>query len=365
MSVAAVERLLHRSVHDGLPPDPIPKSIAIDICIAASNLFSTESTLLDITGEFLVVGDLHGHVFELLRILRDFGMPPSRRYIFLGDLVDRGDFSVATALFVMVLKCMWPTSVYVVRGNHEFAEINGCLGLLAEVMEEYGDKEVYDEMNRAFSQMAMGARVNGTVLCVHGGLGPGLGSVKQIEEVKRPICESGDPIVEALTWSDPRSDATMRVSQGRGRGFEFGEVALANFLNRNELRLLVRGHQAITDGVKYELGGKVATVFSISNYLGRTQGVCGLLELSADGKTEKVHRLPTLPHVPRKQADLPDIVPPKNRILSCVAPSTGDGTLKRPIVSGAVLRKCSKKLTSQSGALSTKQRVRMAEIPAH
>jgi hypothetical protein len=102
-----------------------------DLFSSLTNLLTTgtlcyESNLIDLTGDFLIVGDLHGHILDFLRILITFGMSPTRRHIFLGDLVHRGDFSIHQCLSVFLLKCVSPRDVSIIRGNHEFPEISAC-----------------------------------------------------------------------------------------------------------------------------------------------------------------------------------------------------------------------------------------------
>jgi protein phosphatase len=312
---------------------PIDLEVIADLCANATAIFSTEPIFLDLTGDFMIVGDLHGHVLELLRILITFGLPPTQRYIFLGDLIDRGDFSLHTLSYIFALKCVFPDRVYIIRGNHEFEAINSSRGLLTEITEVYQSTPLYETINAAFAHLPIALRLNGTFLCVHGGIGPDVVTLQQIAALQRPITTFDDPIVESLMWSDPDPAVTFQKSSRRDYGFEYGESALCEFLDRNELRLLIRGHQAISDGVKYELGGKVVTVFSVSNYCELVIGVAGVLEVTADGVKE--HRLPTLPYVFRK-LPVPRYSLPKDRVLSCAAPGAPLG--RPPIVKIGVLK---------------------------
>jgi protein phosphatase len=68
--------------------------------------FQSQHSLLEITGNVVIVGDIHGNLQDLVRILRRRGLDST--YVFLGDYVDRGDFSVEVILFLFTMTCKYP-----------------------------------------------------------------------------------------------------------------------------------------------------------------------------------------------------------------------------------------------------------------
>jgi hypothetical protein len=54
------------------------------------HIFQQEPPLLEFDGEVVVIGDIPRHYLDLCRILKTFQLPINHKYLFLGDLVDRG-----------------------------------------------------------------------------------------------------------------------------------------------------------------------------------------------------------------------------------------------------------------------------------
>ncbi|KAK8880568.1 hypothetical protein M9Y10_003248 [Tritrichomonas musculus] len=225
----------------------VSKSTMIDLCHEAELIFRTEASLIDIQSPCLIIGDIHGHVLDLLRILKHCGVPhedhldprfkdgsniettykqvPNLKYIFLGDLIDRGEFSVETITIVFLLKVLFPTNVYIIRGNHEFDFLAKQCGFLAQVCNIFTDEDVptfqespYGEVFRrespgsqvysafmsSFSYLPFGIRIDEKMLCVHGGIGPRVTSINSVSDIVRPINDFGmSEVADSLLWSDP------------------------------------------------------------------------------------------------------------------------------------------------------------------
>jgi diadenosine tetraphosphatase ApaH/serine/threonine PP2A family protein phosphatase len=104
----------------------------------------------------------------------------------------------------------------------------------------------------AFAFMPLAAIVDGVVFCVHGGIGPGLEYIHQIQEIPRPIHDqAGIPSVHSLVWADPTGEEDRFRKSVRPQGEEFGAVALEEFMAANGFRLIVRGHQVVSGATNF------------------------------------------------------------------------------------------------------------------
>uniref|UniRef100_A0A7S2CQX7 protein-serine/threonine phosphatase n=1 Tax=Haptolina brevifila TaxID=156173 RepID=A0A7S2CQX7_9EUKA len=260
----------------------IPEKDVLTLCSKAKEILQDEDNVHHVPCPATVVGDIHGQFYDLLELFDVGGDVPSVNYVFMGDFVDRGYFSVETFLLLLALKVRHPKRVTLTRGNHESRQITQVYGFYDECLKKYGTTTVWRACVDVFDVLCLCAVVDNTVFCVHGGLSPSLDNVDQIQELQRvqepphegPMCD--------LMWSDPDEELQGWNVSGRGAGYVFGPDIADQFLYANSLELIARSHQLAMEGYKYYFDKLLVTVWSAPNYCYRCGNVAAILNLSAD-----------------------------------------------------------------------------------
>ena len=112
------------------------------------------------------------HMFEKVVDSRNL---PSCNMLFLGDYVDRGNYSIEVITFLYCLKINFPQEIIMLRGNHESSAMTEHFTFRDEVIRKYdGDESVYNLFVESFEALPIAADVNGDYLCMHGGISPDL-----------------------------------------------------------------------------------------------------------------------------------------------------------------------------------------------
>jgi len=214
-----------------------------------------------------VCGDTHGQYYDVLNIFEEKNGYPSATnpYLFNGDFVDRGSFSVEVILTYFLWKLHDPACIYLTRGNHETKNMNKIYGFEGEVKTKYDDK-IFELFLEVFSYLPLAAVIGKEVFVAHGGISTNEKvMLDDIRKIKRGIEPPETSLMSDLLWSDPQPFPGKSPSK-RGVGFAFGPDITEHFLERNGLSLLVRSHEVKEEGYLIEHGGKTITVFSAPNY---------------------------------------------------------------------------------------------------
>lgn len=207
------EKLLHRKY-------------AFQIILKVRDIFRNAPSLVDITvpkdTKFTVCGDVHGQYYDLLNIFKLNGFPSEENpYLFNGDVVDRGSFSVECILVMFAFKVLYPNHFFLARGNHESDNMNQIFGFEGEVRNKYSP-QMFELFSEVFESLPLAHCINNKVFVMHGGLfgrdDVTLDDIRAIDRFRQPPDEG---LMCDLLWSDPMAQLGRATSK-RGVGVQFG-----------------------------------------------------------------------------------------------------------------------------------------------
>jgi serine/threonine-protein phosphatase 4 catalytic subunit len=259
------------------------------LCIKTREILASESNVLEVPAPVTIVGDIHGQFYDLVELFRVGGWPPDTSYLFMGDYVDRGYFSVETLLLLFAFKCRFPKRIFLIRGNHETRQITQVYGFFDECIRKLGSTEIWTLATAAFDTLALAAVVGGgsseARFSVHAGLTPSCDSVDQIRSLDR-ICEvpHEGPMCDLL-WSDPEDIQGGWGISPRGAGYIYGEEVVSQFNHFNKIKQITRSHQLVMTGYREMFNKGLVTVWSAPNYCYRCGNAAAVMELDENMKS--------------------------------------------------------------------------------
>lgn len=182
--------------------------------------------------------------------------------------------------------------------NHETRQMADAFQFKLECEKKYGSLKLYDACMSAFDALPLCALVDSRFLCMHGGLSPDIRTLSDIEQLNRfqetpysgPLCD--------LIWSDPSEDfdnindeqPNFKSNSVRGCAYFFSYYACRDFLLRNNLLCIIRGHEVQTNGVKFFRTSSrtkfpvLISLFSAPNYCDSYNNTAAILKI--DDKQE-------------------------------------------------------------------------------
>lgn len=247
------------------------------LCRQTKDLAMSQPMLLELQAPLCICGDIHGQFFDLLRIFECAGLPPTTRFLFLGDYVDRGKWSIETIVLLMCFRIKYPQQIFLLRGNHEAAGISRIYGFYDEIKQAYGNVNLWKTFVDCFNCFPIAALVDGKIFCCHGGLSPDLKNLQDINKILRPTDVPDTGLMCDILWADPymlqnsAGNNTGKSGKGwahsdRGISYLFGDDVVHQFCKDHNIDLICRAHQQVEAGYQFFAGMKLVTIFSAPNY---------------------------------------------------------------------------------------------------
>ena len=255
----------------------LAKEDVIELVNLFKETIKNEPNILKIQDPITIVGDLHGQFYDLLKCLEVGGNPETTKYLFLGDYVDRGAFSIEILLLLMSIKLNFKDTILMLRGNHECRQMTSFFNFKQECEVKY-DSQIYDLFMNAFDCLPFGCLINEKFIAFHGGISPEIDKLNDLNKLNRFQEPQKSGAVCDILWSDPCEKDDDAVKTGfipnatRGCSYIFGAKATDPFLNKNNILSIVRAHETQLEGFKMHQWNQnvdfpsVITIFSAPNY---------------------------------------------------------------------------------------------------
>lgn len=244
----------------------------------AKNIFDEEYLLLEFNvkenvEDVYVIGDIHGNLNTLMKLIEIVNKNNPKLVIFLGDIVDRGSKQLECLLIVLILKILYPLKYYILRGNHETLEMNEYYGFFQDFILRFKDRNKFNEILNIYNVLPICTLINGTILCLHGGIPQDFDILTKLKNQK---CKDFEKVYNSLTqsiyqimWNDPKAKLKGFSDSFRGPGIKFfGIDVFEDFMKGNTLEYLIRAHECFPEGFRWFFNKKLLSIFSSANYRG-------------------------------------------------------------------------------------------------
>ena len=142
---------------------PLLEAEVKQLVAKAREVLINESNVQPVAGPVTVCGDVHGQWHDLIELYRIGGSAPDTNYLFMGDYVDRGYYSVETVTLLVALKVRYPDRIFILRGNHESRQITQVYGFYDECLRKYGTANVWKYFTDLFDYLPLTALVDNQI----------------------------------------------------------------------------------------------------------------------------------------------------------------------------------------------------------
>ncbi|QKF93462.1 protein phosphatase 2A [Fadolivirus algeromassiliense] len=215
--------------------------------------------------KIIIFGDFHGsfhtflrHIFRLRRLeiissLTNWTLADGYRLIFLGDIIDRGQYGIEILTIIAnLIKANNKHQLKIIlnRGNHEEKSIYQVYGFSDELISKNLNENIFYSFFTYLSSAVVLENENKQRFWLsHGGI-PFNDSTNSMYDIQNKlqtqkviyIKVDDSDIPNQIRWNDFHDNNNKEISE-RGIGYVIGTTEIKQFLELNDIQFIIRGHQ--------------------------------------------------------------------------------------------------------------------------
>ncbi|KAI5533175.1 phosphoprotein phosphatase protein [Trichomonas vaginalis G3] len=232
----------------------------VQLCSEVKDILRIQPAVIQRKPGVIIVGDLHGNFLNFLQIFAIHGLPPNQNYIFLGNYINYGEFSLEVVIYLFSLYYLFPSNISLLRGSTEFYPSKGPRSLSSNIDTTYGPNSILKSVFlETFTYLPIACLIGNSVLCSRSSLVSRYSNLQEIFHETLPI-----PCVV---------DQSHLFLSGLANVIPSEEV-LEEFLATNNLNFLIFGGKNAGDGVENMLDDRCYALASDAH-----MGYCGIINL--------------------------------------------------------------------------------------
>ena len=157
------------------------------------SFFASEDRLVKVNSPAFVFGDINANLDDLLTFEKILWQPlpiVSAHYVFLGNYVDKGQWGIECAIYLLSLKLISPMKFILLRGNQESRSSQSENTFQNECISKYGDKhgvKIWELMNSIFDKMPISAIIDESIFCSHSGVPKRVHKTEEFDKVSTDL----------------------------------------------------------------------------------------------------------------------------------------------------------------------------------
>ncbi|CAP30607.2 Protein CBG11338 [Caenorhabditis briggsae] len=206
-----------------------------------------------------ICGDIRSRYGDLLDVFRNCGWPFDQKYVFLGNFIDGGKFSLETLVMLVCCKMCYPQNFVILRGFFENELVKTERSFIGELRVRFSDSNKWQALNATIKsylkRLPVIAVLNRKILCVNGMVTSNIKNEKNVVSVK-----NGNSFENHNTRLEVMFVETDMSSPITPNKIDEESKTLRDLLKSMDMSMMINSDNVVKQGYQFTLCHQLLTI---------------------------------------------------------------------------------------------------------